>query len=176
MRHEADADRVRALARDLGRHAGQRVRLYLTGGATAVLIGWRASTVDVDIRPEPDDEALFRRLPAAKEAVDVNIELASPPDFIPELPGWRERSVFAFTEGNVDVYHFDPYSQALSKLEPGLDRDLDDVAAMRAHGLVEPARLRELFEEIEPGLYRYPAIDPATFRHRVETFLAGGAG
>jgi len=54
-----------------------------------------------------------------------------PPDFIPELPGWRERSRFAFTEGKVDVYHFDAYSQALAKLERGLERDLLDVRAMR---------------------------------------------
>lgn len=91
MRPEADAARVRALARDLGRHAGQRVRLYLTGGATAVLVGWRASTVDVDLRFEPEDEGLMRRIPAAKEEIGVNIEFASPPDFIPELPGWRDR-------------------------------------------------------------------------------------
>lgn len=172
MRREADAARVRALARDLGRHAGQRVRLYLTGGATAVLVGWRASTVDVDLRIEPEDDALMRRIPAAKDAVDVNVELASPPDFIPELPGWRDRSTYAFTEGNVDVYHFDPYSQALAKLERGLDRDLSDVAAMRDRGLIENARLIELFEAMQSDLYRYPAVDPGAFRRRVEEFAA----
>lgn len=175
MRHDADAARVRALARDLGRHAGQRVRLYLTGGATAVLIGWRASTVDVDLRLEPEDEALMRRIPQAKEAIDVNIEFASPTDFIPELPGWRDRCTYAFTEGQVDVYHFDPYSQALSKLERGLDRDLDDVRAMRERGLIEPDQLRELFAAVEPELYRYPAIDPPAFRSRVEGFVDGAA-
>lgn len=172
MRHEADADRVRALARDLGRHAGQRVRIYLTGGATAVLIGWRATTVDVDLRLEPEDDALMRRIPAAKEAVDVNIEFASPPDFIPEVPGWRDRCTYAFTEGEVDVYHFDPYSQALAKLERGLDRDLSDVRAMSEHGLIEPSRVLELYGAIEPELYRYPAIDPPSFRRRVEAFVA----
>lgn len=173
MRHEADAERVRALARDLGRHAGQRVRIYLTGGATAVLIGWRSSTVDVDLRLEPEDEAVMRRIPAAKDAVDVNIELASPPDFIPELPGWRDRCTYAFTEGDVDVYHFDPYSQALAKLERGLDRDLGDVLAMRERGLIEPDRILDLYEAIEPELYRYPAIDPPSFRRRVEAFVRG---
>lgn len=174
MRPDADAARVRALARDLGRHARGRVRLHLTGGATAVLVGWRASTADVDLRIEPEDEGLLRRLPAAKDAIPVNIELASPPDFIPELPGWRDRSTFAFTEGNVDVYHFDPYSQALAKLERGLERDLLDVAAMRDHGMVEPTRLAELFAAIEPELFRYPAVDPAAFRRRVEAFVGRG--
>jgi hypothetical protein len=35
-------------------------------------------------------------------------------------------------------------------------------------GLVTPARLRELYETIEPELYRYPAIDPSAFRQKVE--------
>ncbi len=158
--------------RDLGRHATQPVRLYLTGGATAVLVGWRASTIDVDIRVEPEDEGLLRRIPLAKEAVPVNVELAAPLDFIPEVPGWRERSQYAFTEGIVDVYHFDAYSQALAKLERGLDRDLQDVRAMRDRGMIEPAPLLRLLAEIEPQLFRFPAIDPPAFRGRVEAFAA----
>jgi hypothetical protein len=35
-------------------------RIYLTGGATAVLEGWRASTVDIDLRLEPDIDSLLR--------------------------------------------------------------------------------------------------------------------
>lgn len=38
-------------------------------------------------------------------------------------------------------------------------------------GLVEPARLRELFESIESGLYRYPAITPASFRSAVDAAI-----
>jgi hypothetical protein len=151
--------------------ASGRTRIYLTGGASAVLEGWRGSTVDVDLRFEPDVDELLRALPALKERLGVNIELASPPDFIPELPGWRERSPLAFQEGNVDIHHFDFYSQALSKIERGFTQDLDDVDRMIERGLVEPARLRKLYEEIEPELFRYPAIDPAAFRKKVETAL-----
>ena len=42
---------------------------------------------------------------------------------------------------------------------------------MLASGLVKPARLRELFEAIEPELYRYPAIDPSVFRRKVDVAL-----
>lgn len=42
---------------------------------------------------------------------------------------------------------------------------------MIEHGLVDPEHLRQLFEEIEPGLFRYPAIDPAAFRSKVERAL-----
>ena len=43
--------------------------------------------------------------------------------------------------------------------------------AMIAGGLVEPARVREYYEAIEPELYRYPAIDPVAFRGKVEGAL-----
>lgn len=151
--------------------ARRPTRIYLTGGATAVLEGWRGSTADVDLRFEPDVDELLRELPGLKESLGVNIELASPPDFIPELPGWRERSPSIFQEGNVVVHHFDFYSQALSKIERGFQQDLDDVRKMIDSGLVEPVRLRELFGAIEPELYRYPAIDPTVFRRKVEATL-----
>jgi hypothetical protein len=114
MRAPVDAARIRALARELGGAAREETTLYLTGGATAVIEGWRRSTVEVDLRLEPDSDALVRRLSELKEELDLNIELASPPDFVPELPG---------------------------------------------------------FEEIEPMLHRYPAIDPASFRAKVERAL-----
>ena len=142
MRAPVDADGVRALARELGRVARGDTTLYLTGGATAVIEGWRASTVDVDLRLEPESDELLKRIATVKDELDLNVELASPPDFIPELPGWRERSPFLFREGRVHVRHFDPYSQALAKIERGFEQDLADVAAMVDGGFVDPARAR----------------------------------
>jgi hypothetical protein len=159
------------LARELGRVAPAPVRIYLTGGSTAVLEGWRESTVDVDLRLEPEAEDLMRALQGLKDSLGINIELASPPDFIPELPGWRQRSPLVITEGNVSVHHFDLYSQALSKIERGFKHDLADLAAMIDRDLVDPVRLRALYEQIEPELYRYPAIDPPAFRRKLEAAL-----
>lgn len=159
------------MARALAEVAREDVTLYLTGGATAVVEGWRPTTIDVDIRLEPDSDALMRRIVSAKSELDINVELASPPDFIPELPGWRERSPSVLREGRITVRHFDLYSQALSKIERGFAKDLDDVAAMIGAGLVDPPRLGELFEEIEAGLHRYPAIDAGAFRRSVRRAL-----
>jgi hypothetical protein len=171
MRPPVDAARIRELARRLGRVAPGRTRIYLTGGATAVLEGWRASTIDVDVRFEPESDALLRELVALKDRLEINVELASPPDFIPELPGWRERSPLVFRDGHLDVHHFDPYSQALSKIERGFAHDLADVRQMLDRGLVEQDRLAQLHQAIEPQLYRYPAIDPAAFRRKVRDAL-----
>jgi hypothetical protein len=175
MRPPVDAERIRELAHRLGRVASNRTRIYLTGGATAVLEGWRASTIDVDVRLEPESDALLRELVRLKDRLQINVELASPPDFIPELPDWRERSPLVFRDGNVDVHHFDPYSQALSKIERGFAHDLADVRQMLEGGLIDPGRLAELYEAVEPQLFRYPAIDPAAFRRKLRDALPGDA-
>jgi len=39
---------------------------------------------------------------------------------------------------------------------------------MIARGLVNPAEALAQFEAIEPELFRFPAIDPASFRKSVE--------
>ena len=147
--------------------------MYLTGGATAVLEGWRPSTVDVDVRFEPDSDEPLRRIAELKEKLELNVKLASPLDFLPALAGWRERSPFRFREGNLEVFDFDPYSQALSKLERGFDLDLADVASMVETGLVEPRMLLELFEGIESDLFRFPAVDPVGLSGAVERLLTG---
>lgn len=141
--------------------------MYLTGGATAVLEGWRESTVDIDVRFEPDSDEPLRRIAELKEELALNVELASPLDFLPELPGWRERSRFRFREGNLEVFDFDLYSQALSKLERGFELDLEDVGNMVESGELYPKKLLKLLEAIEDELFRFPAVDPKALRESV---------
>jgi hypothetical protein len=171
MRGLADAERLRRFLRELAREADADASVYLTGGATAVLLGWRESTIDADILIVPEQDSLYRALPRLKEELQVNVEIASPAHFIPELPGWRERSLLIERIGRVTYYHYDPYAQALAKIERGHAKDLADVAQLVDRGLVVPERLRELFDAIEPLLHRYPAVDPASFRTRLGEVL-----
>ena len=159
----------------LGSAAKSPGRIYLTGGATALLHGWRASTVDVDLKADPEPQGMFEAIASLKDTLDVNVELASPDQFIPELPGWRERSSFIAAHGPVEFFHYDFYSQALAKLQRGHERDLIDVGAMVARGLVEPMKLRELFAAIEPALIRFPGVDPVEFRAVVEKYCRSDA-
>lgn len=170
MRSLATGERIRELMRRLGACATTPTRIFLTGGATAVLIGWRESTVDVDIKIVPDSDELLRAVPALKEALDLNIELASPADFIPPPPDWESQSPFVAREGRIDFHHFDFRAQALAKIERGHAHDLQDVDELIRRGLVEPARLREYFERIKPDLYRYPALNPAELERRVSAW------
>lgn len=156
----------------LGRAAREPARVYFTGGTTGLLFGWRESTVDIDLRFEPERDELFRIISSLKDELDINIELASPPDFIPEVPGWQERSIFITHEGKLDFYHFDLYSQALSKIERGHVQDLADIESMFNDRLIEPEKLAQLFDAIEQNLYHYPAIRANRFGKALDDVLA----
>lgn len=167
MRELADSNRIEQFMRELGRAVEVEGRVYLTGGATAVLYGWRATTIDVDIKLIPDRDEILREIPRLKEKLYLNIELAAPSDFIPLPPGWENRSLLIGREGKLSFHHFDPVAQALSKVERGHSQDIQDVREMIANGLVDPAEALSQFESIEPDLYRFPAIDPGSFRKAV---------
>lgn len=155
----------------LGHAARADTRAYFTGGATAVLYGWRPTTIDVDLELVPDRDELLRAIPALKERLQVNVELASPAHFIPALPGWEARSVFIRREGLVTFFHYDFYAQALAKIERGHLQDRADVRTMLDTGLVEAWHLRELFDAVAGELYRYPAINPTAFLRALDVAL-----
>jgi hypothetical protein len=167
-RQPVDSSRVTAFLEALAGWTTAPTTLYLVGGATAVTVGWRASTIDIDLVLQPEDEGALRALPRLKEELDVNVELASPLDYLPELPDWQERSPFVIQVGPLTVRQFDPYSQALAKLERGFSQDIADVRAMVELDLVEPAVLGRLFDEIADTLSRFPTIDPVRLRALVE--------
>jgi hypothetical protein len=174
MRKLADSTRIERFMRELGRAVDVEGRVYLTGGATAVLYGWRATTIDVDIKLIPDRDEILREIPRIKEELELNVELAAPSDFIPLPKGWEDRSPLIGREGKLSFHHFDPVAQALSKAERGHSQDIDDIREMIANGLVNPAKALSQFEAIEPDLYRFPSIDPASFREAVEDLFPEG--
>jgi hypothetical protein len=173
MRQPLDRDRLEALLRAIGARTRGPGRIYLCGGATALLHGWRASTIDVDLRLDPEPAGLFEAIAALKNELDVNIELAGPRDFVPALPGADDRAAFIGRFGVVDVFHEDYYGQALAKIARGHARDRADVDAMVARGLFEPPRLLELLRAVAPALLRYPALDADDLLRRVEEFARG---
>lgn len=119
MRGLADRERIARFMDALGQAASHDTRVYLVGGTTAVLVGWRATTVDVDFVMRPEDDAIYRAIPSLKETLQINVETASPADFVPIPPGWEDRGTFISQIGKVGFYHFDFYAQALAKVERG---------------------------------------------------------
>jgi hypothetical protein len=144
--------------------------IYLTGGACAVMYGWRSSTIDIDMKADPEPDGFYKTLQNLKNRLEVNLELASPDQFVPALPGWQTRSIWIAGIKNVNFYHFDFFSQALAKISRGHPRDLIDVNGMIQSQLITRARLRELFQEVVPQLEKYPALDQEALIDKVNTF------
>ncbi len=146
-------------------------KVYFTGGATALLLGFRDQTLEVDLKFKPEPAGVFEAIASLKNQLDINVELASPGDFIPAPPDWEARSRHIATIGPLQFFHFDLSLQALAKLERGHDQDVKDVEDFVKRGFVSIEELRARFQEIEPLLVRYPALDPGEFKSKVAVFL-----
>lgn len=147
--------------------------VYFTGGATALLLGFREQTIDIDLKLDPEPEGAFEAIAALKDRLNLNVELASPDDFIPRTSDWRERSRHVASIGPVQFFHYDFALQALAKLERGHEQDLEDVSSFLEGGYVTSQELQDRFHQIEPLLIRYPAIERSQFSKKLRDFLKG---
>lgn len=129
MRAPVDRARIMQLKEQLGRAASVALRVYFVGGTTAVIVGWRDATIDVDLMIRPHDDSLLRAIPAAKEALDINVN-------------WRRTRAPA------------GYCGCAGNDRAWLGRSASGTPAL---------------DTIESELFRFPAIDPGTFRHAVNS-------
>lgn len=172
MRRKVTLEMLNRFMQELGNSARSPGKIYLTGGATALLLGFREQTLDVDLKLDPEPAGVFDAIAVLKDKLDVNVELAAPDDFIPMSEGWQSRSRSIATHGQVEFLHYDFSMQTLAKLERGHVQDVEDVNNFLKRGHVTPAELRVRLAEILPKLSRYPAVDAKQFTRRVEVFLA----
>jgi len=172
MRRPTSLENIRQVMQAIGSRIRQPLKVYFTGGTTCVLKGWRDATVDIDLKPVPDLGKVYDVIAELKEELSINIETAAPDHFLPPLPGWEERSEFIDMVGQVQFFHYDAYSQILSKIARGFEKDLGDARKML--GAIDQPKLRELFDAIRPGLNRYPSVDEKALSEKVDRFLEGG--
>jgi hypothetical protein len=173
MRNRLTVESLRALMHELARSAGNdgHFSVYLVGGGTAVLEGWRGSSVDADLYSASDD--IFHDVQAIKERLHLNIELVRPEHFVPPLEGSADRHVFIETVGRVSFYHYDPCAQLLSKIVRGFERDLVDARSFVSSGMVDVEQFRELVRAIPDSAWaKYPRHSPGAVRQAVDEFLA----
>jgi hypothetical protein len=163
MRPPVDKPRIDDFLRRLG-ETHRAGRVFLVGGWALVYQGLRARTLDVDITIEADDaDALMQGIRRLKDELQINVELTSPADFVPLPPGWHDRSRRGGRYDALDVYCFDFYSIALSKIVRANQRDVDDIVLLAQHGLIEVTALDGVVRDALPqlGTGHYFNIDPA---------------
>lgn len=168
-----DAPRLRSFMQALGSEARDEARIFFTGGATAVLLGWRPLAIDVDLKILPATAALADAIRRQARVLDIELDFLCPADYLPELPGWEARSPLVERAGRLAFHHYDLGAQALAKIARGHAGDVADVREILVRGLVEPARLREIFRLIEPQLAGGRGLHPASLRKALEEALRG---
>jgi hypothetical protein len=156
----------------VGRVLRKNTTLYLTGGSTALLYGFRESTIDIDIAGDMDE--MFAHIPGLKEKLQINIEMAKPTDFVPSLPGENTRHIFIDQFGKVIFMHFDPYSQAFSKIVRGNQTDMSDVKNLAKERLVDLQKLSEMVKGLSDiDFARYPRLDRRSVEQAVNSVAKG---
>ena len=157
---------LRSFLQRLGERYPGTATIYLLGGSALCLLGSPRVTLDVDYTVEvaPEDADHFQAV-LAELAAEMRLDLEDVPlaEFIPLPPEARERRHAIGRFGQLEVYIFDPYSIALSKIARGFEADFEDVVFMLRERLIEFDELERLFEQVLP---KAPEADivPQEFR------------
>ena len=95
-----------------------------------VLLGWRETTIDVDIELAPEPTRSCASSHGSSDELRIETSSLRPrPTSVPLPAGYQDRNAFIGREGRLSFYHDDLYSQALSGLERAHRQDLEDVGA-----------------------------------------------
>ena len=167
LRQRVDQARIAEFLKRLGEQFRHPARLYLVGGSTLVYEGLRQQTIDVDVVLEADAKVhgeFVKAIRDLKDRLSINVEEASPGDFIPLPGGYANRHEYIGRFGQLDVWHFDLYSLALAKIERGRAQDMEDVLTLLRVGRIEWERLHQYFKEILPRMGEHSLRqDPVEF-------------
>jgi Nucleotidyltransferase of unknown function (DUF6036) len=169
LRPRVDRVRITEFLQRLGTRLRRPARLYLVGGTTMVFEALRPQTLDIDVVLEVSPEVhgeLIQAIRTLKDELSINVEEASPGDFIPLPAGYESRHAYIDRFGLLDVLHFDLYSTALSKIERGRVQDVEDVLALLQAGHLEWNKLEACFQDVLPRMGTASLRqDPAEFTY-----------
>lgn len=137
-----------------------------------VLEGYRPTTLDIDltyeVAPEHEGE-LVAAIRALKEELAVNVEEVTPAAFIPLPPGHGARHELVGRYGEVEVFHFDLYTTAVSKVSRGTEEDLEDVLTLLGDGRIGMDLLEEVFAQVHARAGQTLRLDPAELEAKFRT-------
>ena len=111
---------------------------------------------------------MFNAIRQLVRQMNINVEPASPGNFIPLPKQWMAQSKFIGRYGTIDVFYFDFYSIALSKIERGNTRDINDVKLLVQQKVITLEELDAAYQEVLPqvGNPPYERLDPQRFAER----------
>jgi hypothetical protein len=138
----------------LGSRAERPTALYLLGGSALCLLGSPRETLDVDYTLDPKSPDVEKLIAQVADESKLDLEFVPLAEFIPLPPESEQRRRFVGRYGQMDVFIFDLYSIALSKIARGFESDFDDVLFLLAKDLIGFDELERLFLLILPDAAR----------------------
>jgi hypothetical protein len=114
------------------------------------------------------EEEMTNVIRQLKDTLKINVKFASPADFIPVPHQWEMNAKYIGRYGTIDVFYFDFCSIALSKIQRGSTRDINDVKLLLQGGFITLQGLDAAYNEILPqvGKRPYHRLDPKQFATR----------
>lgn len=152
----------------LGEQLENPATFTLLGGSALCLLGSPRETLDVDYFIEGARQEIDTALKQLSADLELDLELVPLEEFIPLPPEAEQRRRFVGRYGQLDVYIFDLYSIALSKIARGFESDLEDVEFLLNHKLIEWEMLEKHFQTILPSSASAD-INPKEFQQYFET-------
>lgn len=158
MASELTRVEVEMFLQELGRRYTSPALLYLVGGGALLLLDNPRRTLDIDYvghdMPIRWTE-LQRVIDALAIEMGLKIEAVPLDEMIPLTVDSAQRHLSLGAYGSVQVYIFDPYAIALSKLDRGNEPDLQDIVFLIRRNLINPDALKQVLQEAIPHANEY---------------------
>ncbi len=159
------ADDIRSFLIKLGERFPHAATIYMLGGSAMCLLGSARPTVDIDYATESSgsDERLRDTIASLAVEMGLEIEPVQLDEFIPLPERAEERHRHLATYGQLQVYVFDLYSNALSKVARGFESDLEDVMFLLRRNLIDLKQLERYVKRAMPRSTEFD-VDPKEFQ------------
>jgi hypothetical protein len=157
----------------LGERYSNPATLYLLGGSALLLLGNLRQTLDIDYTTDLNSEQQQSLETIMNElAAEYRLDIEAVPiaEFVPLPPGSETRRRFIGRFGQIDIYLYDLYTIALSKIARGFDTDMDDVIFLVKSNLINITDLERHFQSILPRAAQADII-PSEFKQYFQDLL-----
>ena len=146
-----DHSEIQSILQSMGERLPPGSQLVLIGGSALTLLGSPRLTIDIDfigddIHPNKLHQAIMK---IAKE-LKIHVEPVPLDRFVPLPQGSEKRSIRIGQFGNLEIYVADPYSIALSKLDRGLDTDIEDIVFLIRKNFITLEELEHITRDALP--------------------------
>lgn len=150
----------------LGREFPGQTNFYLLGGSALCLLGSTRQTLDIDFTTEMESgspQTFEMVVQQVAREMDLDVEPVPIEAFVPLPPNPFTRRRFIGRYGQLNVFVYDLYTIALSKISRGFESDFEDVLFLLRKNFINMHELAAYFNQILPDAPKAD-IDRKEFR------------